>query len=102
MYWSKAAIVPLIFAAVRQCELTLASGNSAAPGCIYECALLIHSAFRVSVLRFSILANWDVYPLSYDGGNFAIVLRIASIPFVEGDFTVGAYLVTNSFRRKLT
>ena len=38
----------------------------------------------------------DILPLCYKRGRFSLVVRIAAIPLVEGEYTVGLWLVTDA------
>ena len=66
------------------------------PGEIRECALIIYSVagIRISVVD---VRKSGIVPLRYENGRFAIVIQIATLPLVEGDFTLGLYLVTDRF-----
>lgn len=66
------------------------------PGQIRECALLIHSATGLRVALVDIRQS-DMLPLRYSVGRFAIKVSISALPFVEGDFTLGLYLMTDRF-----
>jgi len=67
-----------------------------APGRIHECAALIYS---VKGMRAAIVdaRESNKVPLAYREGRFALNSQVASLPFVEGYFTLGLYLVTNGF-----
>ena len=66
------------------------------PGQLRECAILVYSAkgMRLAIVD---LRECGVVPLHYGSGEFAIRMRITSLPLVEGDLTLGLYLVTNQF-----
>ena len=66
------------------------------PGQLRECAILVYSAkgMRLAIVD---LRECGVVPLRYGSGEFAIRMRITSLPLVEGDLTLGLYLVTNQF-----
>jgi lipopolysaccharide transport system ATP-binding protein len=66
------------------------------PGQIHECALILSSAMgmRVAVID---PREANVLPLRFKAGRFEIRVRIASLPLVDGDFTVGLWLVTDRF-----
>jgi lipopolysaccharide transport system ATP-binding protein len=70
------------------------------PGQLRECAILIYSAkgMRLAIVD---LRESGVVPLRYGSGEFAIRTRITSLPLVEGDLTLGLYLVTNQFAGNL-
>jgi lipopolysaccharide transport system ATP-binding protein len=70
------------------------------PGQLRECAVLVYSAkgMRLAIVD---LRECRVVPLRYAGGEFAIRMRITSLPLVEGDLTLGLYLVTNQFAGNL-
>jgi lipopolysaccharide transport system ATP-binding protein len=67
-----------------------------APGRIHECAVLIYS---IKGMRAGIVdaRETNKVPVAYREGRFALISRVASLPFVEGYFTLGLYLVTNGF-----
>jgi len=69
-------------------------------GQLRECAVLVYSAkgMRLAIVD---LRECRVVPLRYAGGEFAIRMRITSLPLVEGDLTLGLYLVTNQFAGNL-
>lgn len=66
------------------------------PGQIHECALIISSVMgmRVAVID---PRETDVLPVKFKTGRFEIRVHVASLPFVDGDFTVGLWLVTDRF-----
>jgi lipopolysaccharide transport system ATP-binding protein len=65
-------------------------------GQLHECAVLVYSTRgpRIAVVdtRESGLA-----PFRYANGNFALIVQISALPLVEGDYTIGLYLVTTEF-----
>jgi len=67
-----------------------------APGQIRECAILIYSAtgLRVAVLD---LRESEFFPFRYERSRFRIVTYIESLPLVDGDFTLGLYIVSDQF-----
>jgi homopolymeric O-antigen transport system ATP-binding protein len=69
-------------------------------GQIRECAVLIHSskAVRVAIVD---LREGGVVPLRYEKGRFTVNVRFASLPLVEGDLSLGLYVVTGSFAENL-
>jgi homopolymeric O-antigen transport system ATP-binding protein len=66
------------------------------PGQIRECAILLHSLSGVRVAIID-LRECVALPFKYADGHFCISVKIPEIPFVESDFSVGVYLVTNTF-----
>jgi lipopolysaccharide transport system ATP-binding protein len=64
-------------------------------GELRECAVLIYSLRGVRV-AIKDLRETNILPLGYKRGDFALVVRIASLPLVEGEFTVGLWLVTDT------
>jgi lipopolysaccharide transport system ATP-binding protein len=67
-----------------------------AAGQIRECAVLIYSSkgLRVAVID---LRDSAAVPLRYQIGSFTILVSIAELPLVEGDFSVGLFLATAQF-----
>jgi ABC-type polysaccharide/polyol phosphate transport system ATPase subunit len=65
-------------------------------GRIRECAVLIYS---VAGLRVAIVDTREsgIMPLTYREGRVRLIVRIASLPFVEGGYTVGLHLATDEF-----
>jgi lipopolysaccharide transport system ATP-binding protein len=61
------------------------------PGRLKECALLLHSLHgqRIAIAD---LRDSGRIPLRYGVGSFSFVIKIAELPLVEGDFTIGLYL----------
>jgi lipopolysaccharide transport system ATP-binding protein len=69
-------------------------------GQIRECAVLIYSANGVRVAIIDI-REFGAAPFRYSVGCFQIAVRIPAIPFIEGEFTTGLYLVTDGFAGNL-
>jgi ABC-type polysaccharide/polyol phosphate transport system ATPase subunit len=69
-------------------------------GQIRECGVLIYSVkgFRVALVD---IRECGGLPFKFEVGYFAIRARIPAIPLVEGDYTVGLWLVANEFRGNL-
>jgi lipopolysaccharide transport system ATP-binding protein len=65
-------------------------------GQIRECAVLIYSVkgFRVAIVD---IRECGGLPFNFKAGCFAIRARIAAVHFVEGDYTVGLWLVADAF-----
>jgi homopolymeric O-antigen transport system ATP-binding protein len=95
----------LVLERVSHSPQTIRSGDAAdieihfqaeTVGRIRECAVLIYS---VKGMRVAVIDPREsgILPLRYQKGHFSIVIRIASLPLVEGDFTIGVYLVTDHF-----
>jgi lipopolysaccharide transport system ATP-binding protein len=65
-------------------------------GQLRECSMLLYSVkgIRVGIIDFR---EAGVLPLRYEPGEFAINVSIAALPLVEGDFTLGLYIVTDQF-----
>jgi lipopolysaccharide transport system ATP-binding protein len=65
-------------------------------GQIRECAVLLYSArgMRIAVVD---VREAGVLPLRYEPGRFGMTVRISALPLVDGDFTIGLYLVTDRF-----
>jgi hypothetical protein len=70
-------------------------------GQIRECAVLIYSVkgFRVAIVD---IRECGELPFNFEAGYFAIRARIAAMPLVEGDYTVGLWLVANTFADTLS
>jgi lipopolysaccharide transport system ATP-binding protein len=64
-----------------------------APGRLHACALLI---FSIKGTRIAVVDPRErgKIPLSFLRGGFTLSFRLASLPLVEGEFTVGLYLVS--------
>jgi lipopolysaccharide transport system ATP-binding protein len=71
-----------------------------APGQLYECAVLFYST---KGLRIAVVDTRDsgLVPLRYEDGRFALIVQISTLPFVEGDFTIGLYIVSSEFSGNL-
>ena len=69
-------------------------------GQIRECAVLIYSVkgFRVALVDLRACGG---LPFEFGTGHFVIYARIAALPVVEGDYTVGLWLVANAFTGNL-
>jgi lipopolysaccharide transport system ATP-binding protein len=69
-------------------------------GQIRECAVLIYSlkGFRIAVVD---VREGGGFPFKFDIGCFAIRVRVAALPLVEGTYTVGLWLVANAFAGNL-
>ena len=74
--------------------------SAEASGQIRECAILFYSAkgMRVGIVD---ARESDAVPFRYQKGRFAIVVQVASLPLVEGEFAVGLYLLTDHFAGNL-
>jgi lipopolysaccharide transport system ATP-binding protein len=66
------------------------------PGQLYQCAVLFYST---KGLRIAVVDTRDsgLLPFRYKEGKFALKVQISALPFVEGDFSVGLYLVSAEF-----
>ena len=64
-------------------------------GQLLECAVLIYSirGMRVAIKD---IRETDILPLWYERGSFSLVVRIAALPLIEGEFSVGRWLVTDA------
>jgi lipopolysaccharide transport system ATP-binding protein len=69
-------------------------------GQIHQCAALIYSikGFRVAIVD---IRECGALPFKFGIGRFAIRAQIAAVPFVEGNYTVGLWLVTDAFTGNL-
>ena len=69
-------------------------------GQIHQCAVLIYSikGFRVAIVD---IRECGALPFKFGIGRFAIRAQIAAMPLVEGNYTVGLWLVTNAFTGNL-
>jgi lipopolysaccharide transport system ATP-binding protein len=70
------------------------------PGHLRECAVLIYSLKGVRLAIVDLRESGTV-PLRYGRGEFAIRIRITSLPLVEGDLVLGLYVVTDHFSGNL-
>lgn len=95
----------LVLERVSHSPPTIRSGDAAeieicfraeAAGQIRECAVLIYSAKGVRVAMIDPRES-GILPVRYQKGRFTIVVRIAALPLVEGEFAIGVYLVTDQF-----
>jgi lipopolysaccharide transport system ATP-binding protein len=66
-------------------------------GRLHECALLIYSLAGVRVAIIDTRES-GMLPFAYTTGQFTVTVVIDSVKLVEGDFTLGLYLVTESFQ----
>jgi hypothetical protein len=66
-------------------------------GRLLECALLIDAIAGVRVAVVDIRESGRL-PFAYVAGKFTVRVRIDALPLVDGDFTLGLWLVTESFR----
>jgi lipopolysaccharide transport system ATP-binding protein len=71
-----------------------------AAGQLYECALLFYSTkgLRVAVVD---TRESGLVPFRYEEGKFALIVHISTLPLVEGDFTIGLYIVSTEFAGNL-
>jgi ABC-type polysaccharide/polyol phosphate transport system ATPase subunit len=69
-------------------------------GQIHQCAVLIYSirGFRVALVD---IRECGALPFKFGIGPFAVRAQIAAMPLVEGNYTVGLWLVTNAFTGNL-
>ena len=67
-----------------------------AAGQILEFSVFIYSAKGLRVAAID-LRESEAVPLRYQKGRFTTVVRIANLPLVEGDYSVGLFLVTEQF-----
>ena len=72
-------------------QLTFAASER---GVMRECALNIHSekGMRVAVLD---LRQLRYFPLHYREGSFSLGVCVPNLALIEGDYTIGIYLVTD-------
>jgi hypothetical protein len=70
------------------------------PGRIRECAVLIYSTrgLRVAIID---TRESGITPFSYGAGYFSLAAEVEALPLIEGEFTVGLYLVTENFAGNL-
>ncbi len=68
--------------------------NAKKTGFLRECALLLYSAKGVRTAVVDV-RTFNVLPYRYTEGMFLLTVRLPRLPLVEGDFTVGLYLVTD-------
>ena len=69
-------------------------------GQIHQCAVLIYSIKGLRVALVDI-RECAALPFKFGIGRFAIRAQIAAMPLVEGNYTVGLWLVTNAFTGNL-
>ena len=74
------------------CEVEIAF-SSEEPGVLTDCAILFISATGVRVAIVD-LRQGDSLPHRYEAGQFSITTRIRSLPFVEGEYSIGLALGT--------
>jgi lipopolysaccharide transport system ATP-binding protein len=95
----------LSLTAVRFAPTVLRTGDAAKlefvfyaenSGQIRECAILLYSlkGFRVAILD---VRESVALPFRYEKGWFSLNTRIGALPVVEGGYTIGLYLRTDSF-----
>ena len=70
------------------------------PGVIYECAVLIYTAKGIRVAIVDIRDSGEL-PLKFERGRFAFGVNVAALPIVDGEFSIGLYLVTDRFSGNL-
>jgi lipopolysaccharide transport system ATP-binding protein len=78
-------------------QLTFAASEG---GVMRECAIHIHSekGVRVAVLD---LRQLRYFPLRYREGYFSFGVRVPNLALIEGDYTIGVYLVTDDCKADL-
>jgi lipopolysaccharide transport system ATP-binding protein len=64
-------------------------------GQLRECAILIYSSMEMRV-AINDLRETGILPFWYNSGSFSIDVRIAAFPLVEGQFTIGLWLATDT------
>lgn len=69
-------------------------------GRIRECAVLFYSVRGIRVAICDIRQSHTL-PLAYGVGRFAILVEIADLPLVEGDYSIGLYIITDGFSGNL-
>jgi lipopolysaccharide transport system ATP-binding protein len=69
-------------------------------GQIRDCAVLVYSEKGTRIAMIDSRES-GVVPFSYRNGRFAIILQLATLPLVEGEFALGLYLVTDHFAGSL-
>jgi lipopolysaccharide transport system ATP-binding protein len=74
------------------CDVEIAF-SSAEAGVLTDCAILFISATGVRVAIVD-LRQGDILPCRYEAGQFSITTRIKSLPFVEGEYSIGLALGT--------
>jgi hypothetical protein len=95
----------LILEGVRITPLTIHSGDpvhleflfrAGRSGRIQEFAILIYSVKGIRVAIVDV-RECGALPFKFGAGRFAIHTRIATLPFVEGHYTLGLWLKTDGF-----
>ena len=88
-------VVPSALRRIDPTEITI-TFRAETPGEIRECALLIYSlkGVRISVVNSR---ESGIVPLRHESNRFAIIFHIATLPLVEGTFTLELYLVSDRF-----
>jgi lipopolysaccharide transport system ATP-binding protein len=74
--------------------------SATSPGRIHECCVLFSSFDGSRVAIIDARASGDI-PRAYSEGKFALLAQVAAVPFVEGDFSVGLYMVTDRFKGEI-
>jgi hypothetical protein len=67
-----------------------------AAGQLHECAVLFYSSKGVRIAVVDTRES-GLVPFRFRNGKFALVVQISALPLVEGDFTIGLYLVSTKF-----
>jgi lipopolysaccharide transport system ATP-binding protein len=67
-----------------------------ANGRIRDCALIIHSITGVRVAIID-LREFQLLPFRYEMGPFSFRVEVPQLALTEGDYSIGAYLVTDDF-----
>lgn len=99
----------LVLQEAKSTPLTIRAGDPAdlqlcfratRPGTIRECAILIYSVkgYRIAILD---IRHSGQLPFAYVPGHFVINAHIDMLPFVEGEYSLGVYIVTNEFSGNL-
>lgn len=78
-------------------ELAFAASGS---GQMRECALLIYSLKGIRVALID-LREFQFVPFRYQEGPFSFQVRVPQLALSEGDYSIGAYLVTDDFNEDL-
>jgi homopolymeric O-antigen transport system ATP-binding protein len=63
-------------------------------GALRECAVLLYSAKGVRLAVIDIRST-QTLPFRYTEGSFSMTVRVAHLPLVEGDYTIGLYVVSD-------
>jgi ABC-type polysaccharide/polyol phosphate transport system ATPase subunit len=69
-------------------------------GQIRECAVLFYSGRGIRVAICDIRQS-HALPFAYGVGRFTIFVEIANLPLVEGDYSIGLYIITRGFSGNL-